>query len=358
MHLLQLLTFLLLGGQVGYAQKSKNTKFDFNKISEQLIRLSNTDELLSKIDSINIEDDTVKFFQKLKSETNGYISLGYSYGLNTIYRDSSKIIGSIFNTQGNLNTEILKLPIKVSYNYTTLRVPLGANNYFRISYDKEKFERNNAQLWEEQKKKLAEIDQLLNKNSGEISELQSYIEVYLNSYKEKYLNELKSQKDEIIRRQKEKYDSIKDSKLDSLNNLLDSTQLQADVNYPSSPKLDRAKADYEKIQRVYEKIMALKENYTKVRAAYDKANDLFSRAKGYNIKDPDLLKSQGNKISFLKAIKKVDLGLTYPASTGLSTQTTAVKGIGTEFQFNNFYVAASSGVTLNNVMVSTNDFNN
>src|SRR5690606_9899241 len=123
---------------------------------------------------------------------------------------------------GALNTQIMKLPVKVSYNYTTLRVPLGTNNYFRISYDKEKFERNNAQLWEEQKKKLAEIDQLLNKNLGEISELQSYIEVYLNSYKEKYLNELKAEKVAIVNRQREKLDSIKNNKLDSLNNLLDS----------------------------------------------------------------------------------------------------------------------------------------
>src|SRR5690554_5639813 len=65
-----------------------------------------------------------------------------------------------------------------------------------------------------------------------------------------------------------------------------------------------------------------------------------------------------DKIGFVKSIQKIDIGLTYPKTTALSDQNTAIKGIGTEFHSKNYYLSISAGLTMNNVMLSTNEISN
>jgi hypothetical protein len=116
-------------------------KFDEAKITAKLKALGDYDQITNALDSINNLAWKDDFLNTLKKETHGYLQTGYSYGLNTIFRDSNRAIGSILNLHGNVNTQVAKLPVKISFNYSSLKVPLGTNNYFRISYDKEKLQR-------------------------------------------------------------------------------------------------------------------------------------------------------------------------------------------------------------------------
>lgn len=363
------------------AQKSIKNKPDFNKIKEQINGLSNTDQLEEQLNSIlNLDQDTVTFLKKLQAETHGYVNVNYAYGLNTLFRDSSKMIGSYFSTNGALNTQIKKLPISISYNYSSLKVPLGANNYFRITYDREKAKINREKLKVNQLEKLNESQNQLDKLNGNISELQSYLEVYLQAYQqelqaeiEKEVNNQKLQMQSRIKDSLATVDSLKskynyttdslyranenrlNSKLDSLDiKGFESSRVLNDSISVDNPKIQRSKANIERLTDMYNKVVQLKETYDNLNTKYESARKLIN----YNSKDISKVGEASSKINLFDAVKKVDVGLTYPSSTGLSKQTTAVKGIGSEFQLNKFYLSFSTGLTLNNVMYSTNELNN
>ncbi len=367
-----ILTFLL--GITVSAQKTVGTlKFEESKIISKLNSLSNLEDLRSALDSINGLSLSDNFLNTLKNETHGFVQMGYSYGLNTVYRDSSKTIGSIFTVGGNGNTQFFKLPIKISFNYNSLKVPLGTNNYFRVSYDKEKLIRNKDQLLNQQLDQLKSLEKKMLNHNGEIFELQSYLEVYLVSLKEKYENEIKQEASRQLNSRKEKIEhqldsltkNVQDSLQDSLRrsrSFKDSLSIPDSMNIQDklNPKIERARLAKERVEGYYNKFIAIREKSEKLLKEIQQRKEQLSDAqntlntKQLNAKLPNGIK----KIDWMSAIKKVDIGLTYPSTTGLSNQSTAVKGIGSEWQFSQFHLAFSSGLTLNNVMLSTNQLDN
>ncbi len=365
--------FVLLSGSLGAQSNLSSRRIDESKIIAKLNSFSQLDAVQNAIDSIDQLSLQTTFFETLKKETHGFVQMGYSYGLNTIFRDSSKTIGSIYTVSGSGNTQFFKLPVKISFNYNSLKVPLGTNNYFRISYDKEKLMRNKNQLLNQQLDQLKSVEKKLLDQKGDLSELQSYLEVYLVSLKEKYEQEIRSAATRELNKRKDKIegqlDSLKQRVQDRLPdtlgppfhfkdslNIPDSLELQNRFN----PKIERARLAKERVEGYYNKLLAIREKSEKLLNEIQQRKEQLTNArnslktKQFNIKDPSGVK----KVDWMSAIKKVDIGLTYPSTTGLSNQSTAVKGIGSEWQFNQFYLAFSSGLTLNNVMLSTNQLDN
>lgn len=330
--------------------------FNFNQVLQKLSGLS--DFKLPEI------PDTLTAGTKLKnkiltdlSETRGYVDLDYSYGLNTVFIDTSRSIGSIFNIGGDFNTAILNLPVNVSFHYSTLKVPLGANNYFRISLDKDR-------LIEQQKEKLSQSllqlenqEQLLNKKKADLSGLMGYVEVYLDKLKRMAEREVVKRKNELSYRVQDslsvKYDSLATYQMPSVpDSLKHINYKQPDLSNPVDYQLY-----YDSIMKVYQRISSLKNTYDSLSTTLESSRTLLNSYKD-KLNAPDLAGAGLKKTGFLESIKTADIGLTYPKTTSVSSQNVPIKGLHTEMQYNDYYLSVATGLTLNNLMLSTNEIQN
>lgn len=369
-----ILSFMFLGHVVLYGQSidtnEKGIKsFDYNKVYKQLIGVNNLNSLEVSLSDASPESFVAKTWAKIKEDvkkTTGRVEVGYSYGLNTVFTDTTRGISSIFVTSGAMQTGLLGLPVQVSYNYSTLKHPLGANNYFRISFDKERFLDSQKEKIEEQLSKVEGFESKLEKSKSNLSGVQGYSEVYLNMLKQRIGRE--TQRLVEVKKQQVRdslmvlADTVGDKSLDysketRINPYSDSLQEEWSLR---QKQLEHYKNEYDSIMGIYQKILSVQQTYDSLLTVYGAYKDKLESYSS-NIKDTDLLtlgkESVGN-MGFIKSIQKVDIGLTYPKTTALSTQTTPIKGVGTEFQYKQFYLSISSGLTLNNIMLSTNEITN
>jgi hypothetical protein len=190
------------------AQKARiQQQFDFDGVAKRLTGLSEPTISLPQKDSLPKRLRN-KILHDLNS-THGHVDLSYAYGLNTVFVDTSRSVGSILSANGDFSTSILGLPVNLSFNYSTLKVPLGTNNYFRLSLDKNR-------LIQQQKEKLnssiAGIEgqqETLHKKQAELNGMMGHLEIYLDALKRKAEWEAKKRKNETRDRAMNSADSLK-----------------------------------------------------------------------------------------------------------------------------------------------------
>lgn len=297
--------------------------------------------------------------KKWSPELSGYLSAGYEHGLLTGYLDPESTDPlKVFNTRGDLSAEAFKLPFRMSYNYSTFRNPLGVNNYFRVSLDTERLK----QIAHDRKSKaLGGFDRAMDRlESGKesISQKLGMGEVLMQKYK----GEIKAQQDKMnslssqIKGGIEHLESIEQN--DGISEASSSVEegikdsLQAQYNL-SEKRYGEAVALYDTISKLYDKALAIYQMYTELQEQIESKKTLVD---GYKMKyDPSKLNDQvgDKKESFLQSIQTFDLGLTYPNTSALSKNSIPVKGINFEMQRKKWYAAICSGVTMNNLMIST-----
>lgn len=346
--------------QIMESKKNELAKLDLKlKTFEKSITGIDTMRQLNNLKLSKILWDVLK---KDIKNTHGSLSLGYSYGLNTIFSDSSRAIGSIFGINGEMTTSLIGVPVNLSFNYSTLKVPLGANNYFRLSFDKDRFLKQKKAELENKLASLSHTKDKFLQEKGKLSATQGYLETYLKTME----NQLKAHISDSLMKIKRLSKDLDSSSInqgwsDSLSNVkdnyfekFDSLSVQANSTYQEyQEKYEKAKKMYERVILLRKKIDEIIEKYngltTKVEEAQKKLD-----FNGFT----DNSKNKLEKTNFINSIQKLDLGLNYPSTTGLSDQSVAIKGIGTEFQIKDYYLSVSSGLTLNNVMLSTDAITN
>ncbi|MBX2948042.1 MAG: flagellar FliJ family protein [Crocinitomicaceae bacterium] len=322
---------------------SKAKDFDFKGVLNRLSGLENFSLPQPEKDSLGHRIGQT-LLKDIKS-TSGHIDLGYSYGLNTVFIDSSRSIGSIFNATGDFSTSVLSMPINVSFNYSTLRVPLGANNYFRISLDKDRLVKQQQEKLTASVANIENQQAALAKKQSELSGLMGYVEVYLDKLKRTAEREAMKQKDALAQRAK-----------DSLSSRRDSIDLP-DATRPDLSVYTDHQRYYDSVLQVYQKIVTIKNTYDSLSGALSGAKEKLTAVKS-GLNTDQLTGMATEKVGFLKSIKALDIGLTYPKTTGLSGQNVPIKGLHSEFQFQKIYLSVASGLTLNNIMLSTNEVQN
>lgn len=313
--------------------------FDFESVAKRLTGLSDPTVPVLEKDSIS---------KRLRSKvvrdlngTHGYIDLSYAYGLNTVFIDTSRSIGSILNTSGNFSTSMLGLPVNLSFNYSTLRVPLGTNNFFRLSLDKDR-------LIEQQKQKLtgslASLEKqqdLLKKKQSELNGLMGYVEVYMDALKRRAEREARNRKNQLSQKLSTTADSLRTEGSQKIN-------LDNPIDYQK---------EYDSVMRVYQRIVKLKNGYDSLSSKLASSKELMNSKLG-QLNAPGLPGKGLDKTSLLQSLKTFDIGLTYPKTTGLSGQNVPLKGLNIEIQRGNYYLSVATGLTLNNIMLSTNEVQN
>lgn len=301
--------------------------------------------------------DKTKFLDQVWGDiktANGQITTSYSYGLNTIYIDSNRSVGSIFNTHGDLNSTLFKIPLNISFNYSTLKIPLGTTNYFRASYDKNKMNQIQVDNLNNILDNMEDQEQKFKTKKGELLGTMGLMEVNLDK-----LKNLIEKESQIYLTEYEKK-CKKDLSLD-----LDTTNVKLDFEKINTSKLDslnsriiKLKNYQDSLQNMYSKIVNTKQKVDSLLTKVENAKNTYSQLLNDQVDNTNFDHSFKSKSGFLNKINSLDVGLSYPKTTGLSNQNVPIKGINIEFQFNKIYLAIASGLTLNNWMFSVNEIQN
>lgn len=301
--------------------------------------------------------------KKLKTAfPTGNLSLGYDYGF-LPYTINMPSPASAIKTEGRIGLDLFNIPLDVTFFYSSQKNLIGLNNYFRISYNADRYK-----------------DKLSNKLTGN-----------LDSYKNQ-LGDLNSQKQQLM--QKMAYTdylssispdkwpidttinkpNIQVKQLPELN--LDTNKTATNFNKPDSSlinnyvKKDTLKNNpsYSKADSIAQKAIYYKNKsdsviklYDTYKSKYDLLNDSAKKTQ-VKINELETLTNSGyapylsklpyfNKVqNFLSGIKKFDLGLCYPNYSTFLANNIPVRGINIEYQKNNRFFGFTYGTTVSTLL--------
>lgn len=117
---------------------------------------------VTKLKSFNGKEYLKK--QKNAIKPTGSISVGYEYGVLPFVSGDNYPNGG-FKTEGNISFLVLNVPLEFTYYYTDIKNVIGFNNYFRLSYDANRYKEQLAQ-------KMGTKDQILKKELGALQSQQ------------------------------------------------------------------------------------------------------------------------------------------------------------------------------------------
>lgn len=303
--------------------------------------------LFSKNDTIlkSVKPMAVSFFNnQLKSiKPLGTVSLGYEYGVLPFVAGNNYPSGGL-KTEGKVSLLVLKIPLELSYYYTNIKNVIGLNNYFRISYDANRYK-------EQLNEALNDKDQLNQKLLVLLQLRQQKV-----FQKMEYLNFLKQNSSYKI----PTIDSSKNSLNENFNtnpNLTDSLP----INLPNSPlqgRIDSVKNYYAYAQ----KRDSISKEFNKYNAKYNAINDdikevekEMEQAKNFLNNPTTLLNPSLSKFQqFASHIKKFEVGLCSPSYSTFLVNNVPLQGINVEYAAKDIFLAFTYGTTVNNLMYNTN----
>ena len=318
-----------------------------------------------------LKKDTLLIGKKIKSVTtsvSGQIDAGYEYGLLAAFiNPTSDAPLQVASTKGTVGLSLVKLPVQVTFNYSTLQNPIGVNNYFRISLDREKIKQLQGLQQENASKSLEQSLHQIRATKGNLQSNLGIGEVLL----QKYQNTVKQQQAELssieVQRANElknaqkslknKNDSLlndyslKDTTLASQTARMDSTYIQL------KEKQERLMAQRDTVLRYYLQLQKIIETYSTLEKKLLTEKEKLSAYTTSN--QSSLEKEENNKTQgLLNGIKTLEFGLAYPKLSSLSNNSIPIKGLNLEWQNKRWYMAFCSGITQNNLMVSTDALQN
>lgn len=301
------------------------------------------------------------------SKPTGTISAGYEYGIIPFAANFRVPLG-YYKTEGNGSIQLAKLPFNVSFFYSTLKNISGLNNYFRISFDAQKYKE--GMIREQQEKLLAgkarlselekqkqQMDQRMYylKNVAANPDYSSYLNTVLGTYKNKlaqlqapaldtgmipstgsitdsltssYTTSLNGINPGLLNT-----DSLKGAYTDSIN------RLQGMIRYCDS-------AQYY-IGETQGKINALNGQIAEAK----RTTEALQNASPFEVSKQYLPSKYAN---ILGGVKKFEIGMCYPSNSTFLVNGVALKGIHSEWEKKQVYFSFTAGKTVNNLLYSNN----
>ncbi len=316
---------------------------------------------VNKITSLKNDSATEKKFhlkEKLKSIfPKGIISVGYDYGF-LPYTVNTVPPASAFKTEGSVETDLLNIPIDISYFYTTQKNLIGLTNYFRISYNADRYK--------------DKLNHKLSGNSDSYKNILGGLKVQRQQLLQKmayadYLSSIdpdKWPKDAITGKGKPAPLLL----MPDTSGMLKLPQLDTAGMFNSSGLGDTpgnntyySKADSIKRKTLLYKQRAdsMKQLYATYKNNYEVLNDSIKKVqekidalenlkhtKSLPGKSPYLNKVQG----FLSGLKKADVGLCYPGYSTFLTNNIPVRGLNFEYQKNGLFFGFTYGTTVSTLL--------
>lgn len=364
--------------------------------------LTRNDSLLSdqknKIKSFSPKAYITKQYKAMKPY--GNISIGYEYGvLPSVVGDHYPSGG--YKTEGNISFLIVNVPLELTYSYSDIKNTIGINNYFRLSYDANRYKEqvqdklnvkdklkldqlNNLQLQQEELKQKIDYLGFLksnpNYNTAAIEKVKSEVPAGINPSLNKDSLQLPISDDqlkipitEIPKDSARLASSIKSLPEQSPlpKGLTDSIQSHShsekDSLYTDSTAVTSSDSlsavdsteTKSKLKKRNEEVAA---KYIKYKAKYDSVNEKiieiqreieYIKAVKENpmiVVNPYLSVVQ----SFMRGIKKVEIGLCHPTNSTFLVNNIPLQGINIEYGTDEKFITACYGTTVNNMMYNTN----
>jgi hypothetical protein len=286
--------------------------------------------------------DTTSRIQKIISKLDhstehGNISAGYDYGVIPFAQNIQVPMG-YFHADGQTQFNLGVLPFNASFNYTDLQNISGLSNYYRISFDFQKFSQQYTD-------KVAQQENNAKNTISQLLKLRQVAEQKLL-----YLTSLGS--GEQVKTpgipNGSGLPSIPGSGLMHLDSL---SQIKLQQTLPTG---NRALSD--------DSVKLLVGQYQNEIAQYDKdiaklnklQNTIDNTSKHPSINNPYL----SPLYNIMGGMKKFEIGLCYPDYNTFLINGTAIKGMNMEYEKSNIYLAASEGVTVNTLLFSNNSLQN
>ena len=303
--------------------------------------------LQNKIDTIKHIDIKEIAKKQLTNNIKGSISFGYEYGILPYVSPERNPLGA-FKNEGRFSVSVLNLPVEVSYRYTTVKSTLGINNYFRVSYDVNRYK-------EDLEKKTAVREQLkkikLDKMQLDRQELGRKMEYYkLLSNVNVGGFQLPDTTFSFDKKLISKY-------ADSLN--VDTSKARA---YLQNNRYLQNRELLKKKDSLLKYTSECKERYDYYKTRYDSINKVIDKAKNaaegfqdFNVQDQVKGNSYIGKIEgFLKNIKKFEIGLCNPSYSLFLVSNAPLKGINFEYATKENFFAITYGTTVNTLFYNPN----
>jgi hypothetical protein len=284
----------------------------------------------------------------------GIVNTSYSYGLLVGYVDtvSSRPLQS-FKTNGDFNINVATVPVRFAFNYNTLKNPFGVNNYFRASLDIEKYK-------EKQRLQKEKLQQISDKKIGESENIEKALIGklgYAEIIKQRLKDEIDAQKETLAFDQynlNTAASQLKDSAESNISTIEKSEYIGDSSSVDSlRNELKNREEELEKLLSLYNKLDSCYSQLQDLKKVQDSIQSIHTTQKAnYSSVASNGMNAVGSK--FLSHITKLDIGLTYPKTTALSSNSIPIKGVDFEYQKDKWYTSVSAGITMNNLMV-TND---
>lgn len=286
------------------------------------------------------------------SVSHGSISFGYDYGF-LPYTVGLSSPSSVFKSEGRLETNILNIPIDITYFYSNQKNLIGLTNYLRISYNAERYKEN-----------------LNNKLNNEISANKQKL-TGLNIKKQQTLQKMAfadylstTNPDQWpLPGPLEKPEIEPDTILENLGTLdvdtvsftkgvnsslgvvdkyskLDSLKQRADLH---KQKKDSVAREYDTYNNSYS---LLNDSIKRVEKRIAELESLLTQKPAYRAKSPHLTKIQ----NFLSGVKKLDVGLCYPGYSSFLVNNIPVRGINFEYEKNHRFFGFTYGTTVSTLL--------
>jgi hypothetical protein len=341
-------------------QRKENKQKDTTKQKENSRR-----ELFKKKDTLEFRNKILK-----KTSTSGNIGLGYDYGV-IPFAGNINIPDGFYKVEGNAGFEVLKFPVNALFYYSTIHNISGMNNYFRLSYDVNKYK---------EKLKSGVADSLKNlskslENLYKIKQIATQKKMYLESMVENKQYQLQSG---ILKGYKERInrtenDSIEISGLGGKMQFPDSIQNKGDENKSNVSDIITQKEKMLNDSIAFYEAMTAKSDSMKKKAD-EYGNDIKKyEEKIAKIKSTieELKKVQSLNPSFvsnsdyfpkykkiLLAVKKFEIGLCNPNYSTFLVNGSTLRGVNIEMEKPEGYFAFTYGKTINTLLINNNVLQN
>jgi len=299
-----------------------------------------------------IENQQKKLFTKLKGNnlksTTGNLQSDFSYGLLTSYVGPETNRPLFCNRKsGDLGLNVAGIPISLAFNYSTLKNPIGVNNYFRFSVDFDQWKDLEAKKKSELQSKIVENQNKILESQGKLKGKMGFAEILIQKLQieqTQLLTKIENENIEKIRNE-HKLDTLET--IQKYQSRIDSVELQI---IERKKQFEENKVKLDKLKRRYVELLEIYENYETIYENLNNRKDLINEKL-----NPELMTQAP---SFLNSIKKVNIGLVYPQTSGISKNSIPMKGLELEFQKKNWFTSVSAGASMNNLFVSNNVIQN
>lgn len=386
------------------AKISKDTlehlvKQSFIKSKEKLnIKKDSSSAFKNKVDSLKIKATKTLKIKKSDFKLNGLISNQFDYGTVPYYLPNTITPSNIFKSQGDIKISVKNLPLIFSYFYTNPPGLFGIHNYYTLRFDQETYQQNiqnecvaKKAVYQEKLKEAQKQKQEYTQKLAFCESMQGYTNTSIpntatNFNKDSVLGNTNSSNKSLENKEygylnNPKSDStllelsknIGMSKADSLkykygflNNIKPDSTLLKSSNNISMSKADSLKYNENiyidsllskfNADTNYQKMKVYKENielYEKQIKEYKQAIKFLDSGQIEATENPYLSKTK----NFLSNLKKFEIGLCYPNYSTFLINNLTLKGINIGYETKNYFINASYGKTVNNLL-STQTNNN